>query len=338
MIVIGAGLAGLVAAAAAASRGKSVLVLTKGAAAISIGGGAIDVLGYDAEGRSVASPLAGIETLPEDHPYRRIGVQRVTEALEFFQKIAVEAGYPYSGNIGHTQWLPTAVGTLKPSCLVPGSMSPLLLAAAEEVVVVGFSRLKDYYPELIIQGLRQNLSASKRYQGVTLDAGLADGRDITALDVARWLDCESGRQQCIAQIRQQIPAGSIVLIPPVLGTKPDCLAVKQLEQQTGCHFIETTGLPPAVTGLRLRTMLVSQLKKNQVKIIEQANVTGALVESGYCRAVTTSNVDRERHYYGKAFVLATGGFFGGGLQSEAGWAGESIYKLPMSVPSALRSA
>ena len=50
VIVIGGGLSGIFAAITAAKRGRQVLLVTKGVGAIAIGGGTIDMLGYDAAG------------------------------------------------------------------------------------------------------------------------------------------------------------------------------------------------------------------------------------------------------------------------------------------------
>ena len=331
VVVVGGGLAGLMAAAVAVKRGKKVLLLTKGVGAIAIGGGSIDVLGYGADGRPLKSPAAGLYQLSPAHPYARIGHQGVTAALAAFLELTAAEGYPYVGSITQNQWLPTAVGTLKPSCLVPKTMEPKGLKAASQVTVVGFTGLKDYYPELVVDGLRQQPGFDKTYNISMLESGLAQGRDLTALDIARWLDKEAGRKLCIEQLGRVLTPGAVVLVPPVLGTSPDYLVADELSQATGCSFIEITGPPPAVTGLRLRTMLIRYLKKQGVDIVEQANVSGAIVEGGRCQAVITSNVDRKRSYYADAFILATGGFFGGGLEAMPGKARELIFDLPVTV-------
>ena len=46
VLVIGAGMSGLVAALAAARRGRKVTVLSRGVGALAIGSGCVDVLGY----------------------------------------------------------------------------------------------------------------------------------------------------------------------------------------------------------------------------------------------------------------------------------------------------
>lgn len=332
-IVIGGGLAGLTAAAVAAKRGKKVLVMAKGVGTIAIGGGSIDILGYKKNGSPVGNPAIGLARLGAGHPYSKIGRQGVTAAFQYFINLATEEGYPYSGSLDKTQWLPTAVGTLKPSCLTPRTMDTADLKSADRIVVAGFKGLKDYFPELIVRGLGQISGYNKQYSIVMLETNLAGHRDLTALDIARWLDKEEDRQACIKEMRKVIPPGSVVLLPPVLGTRPDYQAAEELEKGTACRFIETTGLPPAVTGFRLRNMLLNRLKKLGVKIIEQANVVRAVVEEGRCLGVVTGNVDRERTYDAAAFILATGGFFGGGLVAGVDRAWETIFNLPVEVPA-----
>lgn len=332
-IIVGGGLAGLVAAAAAAKHGKKVCLLTKGVGAIAIGSGSIDLLGYGPGGQPQASPAPGLTKLSDEHPYTKIGFPVVKAALDFFLELAADENFPYAGSLSANQWLPTAVGTLKPACLVPQTMNPASLHSAAEVTVIGFTGLKDYYPGLIARELKKQPGCDKAYTVITVDSGLATGRDLSALDIARWLEKEEGRQNCINQLRGKLAPGSVALIPPVLGTNPDYRVHQELTKATGCDFIETAGLPPAVTGLRLRTMLTRYIKKRGGEIIEQAHVSGALVEDGRCKAVFTTNVDRKRYYHAESFILATGGFFGGGLKSGPGFANETIFNFPVTVPA-----
>ena len=79
--------------------------------------------------------------------------------------------------------------------------------------------------------------------------------------------------------------------------------------------------------------MVNCLGKLNVKLIEQANVVRGIVENGRCTGIVTGNLDRERTYRAESFILASGGFFGGGLQAEAGRAREVVFDLPITVPA-----
>lgn len=212
-------------------------------------------------------------------------------------------------------------------------MSTVELKKADKVVVLGFEALKDFYPQLIAKNLKKTPGFDKKeYEVVMIDPTLDDGRDVTALDVARWLDTEEGLTDCIAKMRKVIEPGSVVVIPPVLGTRPNYYVADSLEQALQCRFVETASVPPSITGLRLRTMMIRYLKRNGVRFVEQAVVAKSIVENDKCRAVITVGIDRERTYYAKAFILANGGFYGGGLIAEPGHVIEPIFNLPVAAP------
>lgn len=333
VVVIGGGLAGLTAAAVAAKNGKKVMLLSLGAGTLTIGGGIVDVMGYVDGGVPVANPSAGLLQVAPEHPYKKIGRPAIEDSIKFFKEICEEEGYPYMGNLNETQWVPTAAGTLKPTCLVPKTMNTEELKKTDKVVVLGFESLKDFYPHLITKNLANIPGFSdKTYEIAMIDPELADGRDVTALDVARWLDTEAGLAKCIEKMRKVVKPGSVVIIPPVLGTRPNYRVADSLEKALQCTFVETAAVPPSITGLRLRTMMLSYLKKAGVRIVEQATVIKSIVEDGKCTAVVTGGIDRERTYYAKAVVLANGGFYGGGLVAEPGHVIEPIFNLSVVAP------
>ena len=333
VIVIGGGLAGLFAAITAAKRGRQVMLVTKGVGAIAIGGGSIDLLGYDAQGVPVRDPVAAMDGLSADHPFAILGHQRVETAVQSFLGLCAAEGYPYLGDLQHNQWIPTALGRLKPTCLTPLSMNASSLKTATDVSVVEFEGLKDYCGRVMVDGLRQCPGYAKNYSLVSLKTDINDGRDLSALDVARWLDSESGQAAFIDRLTAAVRPGSVILLPPVLGTKPDYHLFHKLEQATGCKLVETVGLPPAVTGYRLRRLLVNCLGKLNVKLIEQANVVRGIIENGRCTGIVTGNLDRERTYCAESFILASGGFFGGGLEAEDGRIRETVFGLPVPAPT-----
>ncbi|WP_371362865.1 Anaerobic glycerol-3-phosphate dehydrogenase subunit B [Sporomusa rhizae] len=333
VIVIGGGLAGLTAAITAAGRGKSVRLMTSGTGALAIGGGAIDILGYQEDGTLVKNARTGLSSLSPEHPYSKAGSQAIEEAVAFFLTLCQEEGFSYTGSLDQIQWLPTALGTLKPSCLVPESMDITPVKQADHVIVVGFTRLKDYFPELIIKGLSRIPGYQKDYEQVTVDPGFTGGRDVTTVDIARWLDTLQGQQACREQLQHHIKPGSAVIIPPVLGSRPSYAVRDTLEKILRCKFVETTVMPTAVVGLRLRAMLLARAKKLGVTIMEQAHVTRVVKDGNSVTSVVTSNIDRERAYQTKSVILATGGFYGGGIVADINSVNEAILNLPVAAPA-----
>ena len=143
VVVIGGGFAGLVAALASAKRGKSVTLLTYGEGTLTLNSGVIDVLGFDEHHAPVENPLAAIENLPASHPYQKIGTKALEEAVDFFTGVARKNHIPYHGSLDRQMMVPTAVGTLKPTCLAPHSLSGSeVFPGKKKIVVVGIKGLK----------------------------------------------------------------------------------------------------------------------------------------------------------------------------------------------------
>ena len=80
VLVVGSGLAGLVAALTAAREGRSVRMVTDGMGSLAISGGCVDLLGY-AGGQRLNDPWSGMDLLPPAHPYRLLGASRVRAAV-----------------------------------------------------------------------------------------------------------------------------------------------------------------------------------------------------------------------------------------------------------------
>lgn len=329
VIVIGGGLSGLTAAAAAAARGKKTMMITKGAGTLAIGGGTIDVLGYDPAGNPLAGPCETMASLESGHPYQKIGVNRVREALAFFLDICKRRGYPYMGSLSENRWVPTAAGTFKPTCLVPETMKSDALATAKRIIICGFNGLKDFYPQLIMQQLEKRPYYSGKCTIVMVSTNIRQERDVSALDVARWLDSPEGRHEFTGQLKKVATPGSVVLVPPVLGAEPSYAVMRELENSLEIPLVEMAAMPPSIVGLRLYKLMMRHVKDLGVTIVENASVAGADVQEGRCRAVITENFDRNRSYCAKSFVLATGGFYGGGIVAGLDSVCEPVFNLPV---------
>ena len=316
VIVIGGGFAGLMAAAVSAKRGKKVTLLTYGSGSFPLNSGLIDIMARPTDDAVCATPVEGINELPAEHPYKKIGTKILEDAVSFFMELCEEEKYPYSGSIDKHQWAVTALGTMKPSCLVPKTMLGDLCLKKQEIVLVGFNGLKDHYVNIMEENLEHCLGNKKIYTTVMIDTDIEDGRDITALDIARWLSTPHGYETCLRQLRSAVKANSVVILPQVLGLKHDYSIWEAMKKDLECDVMETTGLPPSANGLRLRNLLLNYLKKHNVTMVENAKVIHSTVQNNICRSITTKTAARERTYQSDHFILATGGFYGGGLQME----------------------
>src|SRR5207247_6767397 len=104
----------------------------------------IDVLGFDPG--PVARPaeaLPAFTAANPEHPYARLRPGRVAASVEWFKERLPAIGY--QGGLEENFLLPTAVGAVKPSALVPETMAAGDLRAGGRCVFVGLG-LKDVYP------------------------------------------------------------------------------------------------------------------------------------------------------------------------------------------------
>src|SRR3954469_20699711 len=91
-VVVGAGVAGLVAAVRLAESGERVVVLAKGVGATHLSPVTIDVLGYAPD--RVDNPLAALDSLAPDHPYSLVGRDGLVAAAAWWRE-----SMPYVGSI-----------------------------------------------------------------------------------------------------------------------------------------------------------------------------------------------------------------------------------------------
>lgn len=332
LLIIGGGIAGLTAACRAAEQNQKVQILTYGVGTYSIGGGTIDVLGYDAQGKPFDTPLQGLTQVAPVHPYAKIGADAVREALAWLKKITEQTNYAYTGDLDSMQWVPTAAGTFKPTCLVPPTMCTASLRQAKKVIVLGFAHFKDFYPKLVADNLQKIYGRRKTVEAISLSIDAIHKNTLTALDIARWLDTEEGIAAFIRQAQPLIPVGAAVILPPVLGTRADCGVLNKLEQALKVNFTETASLPPSVAGLRLGNLLSQYAKRLGVTFIENTKISGANLVNAQCESVYSENGNRRRTYAAETFILATGGLYGGGLLANGEGVTEPIFQLPVQTP------
>lgn len=332
VVVIGGGLSGLFAAALAAQNGKKVTVLSYGAGALTIGGGVIDIMGYADGNVPFRAPLEGVENAPKGHPYTLIGAQAVTEAMATFCKMATAEGYAYQGSLGKMQWIPTAVGTLKPTAFVPRTMDVSKMESAKKLVVVDLEGLKDFSAPMAAKNLAL-LFPNKTVETVKVPELEKSGRDMTAFDTARCLDRAEVRTMFAAALKSKAGQGVCFIVPPILGTHASYVALDDITKQVGAPLVECAAVAPSVTGIRLRELMLSVLRKQGVVFIEKAYVCGSIVENGKVVAVTTKDFGRQRTYRADEFILASGGFYGAGLVADQENVKEVVFDLPIVAPA-----
>lgn len=341
VLVIGSGMAGLVAALAAVARGKSVRVAARGAGALAISGGSVDLLGYVNGSPVRGNPLKSIPLLPHEHPYRIMGPGAVTEAMDFFIRVCGEQDLRLGNPEGENLWIPTILGTFKPSYLCPPDPDRNVLAAADVILIPRFSWLKDCHSGMVHKVLQQQ----KRLKGKAFSVPDLDPpfgpthRSLTPLDMARSLDRPEGENWLLEQLAPFVAAYGnsrvAILLPPVLGIARSTAVRQRLSQTLGCPLVEMAVPPPGVGGLRIRQALMKALAGAGVLIAENVHAVEARVEGKRCHSIFCDAPDKRRELEADSFIIATGGFLGGGNIASPGMAREAIFGLDLGAPKAV---
>ena len=158
------------------------------------------MLGYAPERvEEPARALSELVAARPDHPYALMGVESVAPALQWFAQCIADGpqpGYRYVGDLEHNHLLPTAVGALRPSALVPETMAEGDMRRREPVCIVGTPALRDFHAALCAANLE---AAGVAARAIEVDLEL-DRADANALGLARRFDDPDFRAAFAAEL------------------------------------------------------------------------------------------------------------------------------------------
>lgn len=314
VVVIGGGMSGLMAAISLVERGRKVALISRGDPVCCLSTGCIDVLSKGED------PVSGIGSLPEEHPYRLIGVDAVKASLEIFRKIMEEAGLPYVGDVSVNRKILTPLGTNKITCLVPKTMEFADCDPDEYIHVISFKGLKDFYPSYIVSE-HSNSGHSLFDAGVSSTSAIAqkfEDREFLG-EFIRWLGGLT------------IPGGKIA-IPAVLGTRSAMSIFNEISERLGRDIFEIPTLPPSMPGQRLFSALKNMFLKKGGNLYWGKEMASVEKLNGQIEAVTISKTGRSVRVQGRLFILATGSFISGGLSATMDDVKETVFDLSTYLP------
>jgi glycerol-3-phosphate dehydrogenase subunit B len=343
LIVIGAGLSGMMAAYTATKTGLNVRVVAKGLGSIHWSAGTIDVLGYlpGVYDGSVKRPFEAMQSFPQtrpQHPYALMGEETVSQALATFVALSKEIGVPYGGatNPGDNLLLPSPAGAARPTYLAPQAQLAGDLSRTEPMLIVGFKGMRDFFPELIAENLTK-LGYPARAGFLDL-ALITDQRDRNTVQLAYGLDKKEKRIQLADALQKIVKPGERIGLPAILGMTHHLTLLAELEEKTGAPVFEIPTLPPSVPGVRLFTTLREHLRGMGIRIeagveVIASETTAANGSPGQVQWIESETSARPWKQRAPKFLLATGGILGGGFDSNIdGRVWEKIFDLPLTVP------
>lgn len=335
-IIIGGGLAGLVAGLRIVGQGRSVAIVSMGQSALHFNSGSLSLLGHD--GRSeVVHPLDAMESLPGSHPYAKVGVGRIKDILPRIKPMFADAGIRLRGSSDRNHYRLTPIGMFKPAWLTMEEY-----ASAEDpdntgwgkTLAVNISGFLDFYPTFIARGL-QNVGVDcevRHFTAPCLDVLRRSSTEMRAANIARTVD-DAGLGQVAAAINRLVREASVstVIMPAVFGLN-DCRPVDKLRDMVDGRLMLVPTMPMSVGGMRMQIRLRERFRELGGAYLLGDKVSRGVFDGDRLSAVYTDNFGYMK-LSADHFIFAAGSFFGHGLESTPQTVGEPVFGLDVDAPA-----
>lgn len=333
-IIIGGGLTGLTAAISLAERGRRAAIVTAGQSALHFSSGSFELLG-SIDGRRVDNPVDAIDHLPERHPYRRIGKERMLQLLPLVQPLLTRAGVATTGSHYTNRYRLTPLGKVKPAWLTLDDFatfdSPDRLPW-RSVALVNIADFQDFYPVFLAAGLeKRGVKCSIHSTSIAaLDNLRRSSTEMRATTMARVLDYEAvgvlaGRLNSVAR------HADAILMPAILGLTDDLMV--RLLRRLVCkpvYFVST--MPTSVPGVRTQMLLQRYFMKLGGTYMLGDTVTHGEFEGDRLKYVFTTNHSPEP-LSADNYILASGSFFSHGLVATPSAIVEPTFGFDVDAPA-----
>ncbi|MFW9961475.1 MAG: anaerobic glycerol-3-phosphate dehydrogenase subunit GlpB [Candidatus Thorarchaeota archaeon] len=354
LLVIGGGMAGLVAGTVAAESGVNTLLLRKGQSATACSSGAIDIIGYlpDAT-QSFSDPLEGLTAIAglyPLHPYGVVGyandvapeevvdtiIERVRNSVNWLKEHLEGTMASVVGDFSSNLYPISILGTTKPSCLVQQTMHSDTLYEREDSVLLfaGIRGYPDFNPSSASKTYledRMALGQSPHKVGHCMVQILPFGKsfNISSIEIALHLYHKDSLEALAEQLKLQVEriGATHVAIPPVLGLRHSLKNKLELERQIGAEVFELLGFPPSIPGFRLQRALEEVYVKAGGKLLVGHEATSFSRKGNIINNVAARSPRREITIDTKTVILATGKYIGGGIAGDEKGIHETVFDI-----------
>jgi glycerol-3-phosphate dehydrogenase subunit B len=154
--------------------------------------------------------------------------------------------------------------------------------------------------------------------------------NVTPIELAHAFESADFRRGVIKAIKDSAKGYDRIGFPAVLGLKQHPEVMADLQKGLDSPVFEISTLPPSVPGRRLYELLKQVLIKAKGRLIIGSKIIDGAIEDGRVSQIRMETVIRPKTLKADNYVLATGGIFGGGVQTDAdGQVWESIFGLPV---------
>jgi glycerol-3-phosphate dehydrogenase subunit B len=329
-IIVGGGLAGLLAGIRASERGKRILIISEGVGSLTYSSGVVDF--------GDVRRLAG----QEKHPYALLGETLVHTSADYFQVLFPD----YEGEWGRNQEVLTPLGSPRRCGMVPKGLNAKALRDAQRIVLMAPEGMKDFFPEVIKANLvKIHPQASVEVYPFRLERfepWYAIGKPVMGMDYAKFWRSDLGIaviKDLLNRLAQEINtvqriAGSEKLVVVFPGLVAGFSAsLRNALSEVPFPVVEMTSFPPSACGQTLYETLKRKFRVLGGELLVGTGVKRVELQGKVCHKVIVPSKGRDTEFSARSFVLATGGIFGGGIEVTPDASRETVFGLPLFIPS-----
>ena len=340
VVLIGGGLSSLVCGIRLQKEGRKCLIVSAGQNALHFSSGAFGLLGKLPDGTEVADPLSAMASLPQTHPYSKIGVGKVSEyaALtpKFFADCGVELHSAASVAEPRNGYRITALGTLKSAWLAMKDVT--LLSSKDEKIgdkalIVNFSGFLDFSTRFIAEGLEKR-GTQCRVESVKLDAVETlrkNPAEMRSVNIARVMSREENWKQFARKVQEMLKGEDVVVLPEVFGYE-DPVVMQWIGEMIPAKVVFIGTTPPSVPGIRTQRALKKAFEAAGGIFLMGDEAVASEFDGDRVLSIRTANLGDIR-IEADNFVLASGNLFGKGLVASPDKVCEPVFGLDVDYPS-----
>ena len=328
-VIMGGGLSALTCGITLAKHGKRVTIVASGQSTLLFNGGSMELLG-SIDGQEVTAPLEAVATLPDNHPYRKIGTERIASLASEAKQLLDDAGINMEGRPDANHWRITPMGVAKPAWLTLSDhmrIDDLSHLPAKRVALMAIRGYLDQPNSMLAQGLRSLGMEVKVVEFSTSDITSLrrSPSELRATSLAKHLMSNSALQRVAEQINALATEADLVLLPSVLGQNDDN-DFRTLQSMVNKPLRLVATLPPAVAGMRMQAQLRHYFRMLGGTYLMGDTAVSGTFDQDRLTAVTTAKLG-DMPLKADHFVLATGSFVSRGLMADY----ERVYEPVLGV-------
>ena len=328
-VIMGGGLSGLTCGIALAKRGQRVTIVATGQSTLLFNGGSMELLG-SIDGTPVINPLEAIATLPQDHPYSKIGAERAAALAAEAKQLLLDAGISMEGDCAANHWRVTPMGVAKPAWLTLNEnlrIDSLDKLPAKRLALMCVRGFFDEPNGMLAQGLKDMGFEVEAIEFTTdeITAMRRSPSEMRAATLAKRLTSHNALQHIADQINSLAGDADMVLLPSIFGMGDgDSYDILKNMVKKPLRLVAT--LPPSVAGSRMQALLRHYfMMLGGTFLMGDSAVSGAF-DGERLTSVTTAKLG-DMPLRANNFVLATGSFISRGLVADYERVYEPIFGL-----------